>query len=193
MMVSPARWLLCLPLLVAATAACAFATPPTVIPAQGTVEVAFSPWGDPEEALLRLMQSARSSIRVQAYLFTSRPLAAALLDARRRGVRVEVLADREQATSGQIPLLAAAGVPVRVEVRYAAAHNKIVIVDGELPQGAVATGSFNFTWSAKARNAENLLILRGNPALVRAYLDNWLRHASDAVPYDEAMLTTHRR
>ena len=46
------------------------------------------------------------------------------------------------------------------------------------------TGSYNFTWSAQARNAENLLILRGNPALVRRYLDNWQRHRDEAQKYE---------
>ena len=45
---------------------------------------------------------------------------------------------------------------------------------------AVATGSYNFTRSARVANAENLLILRGNPALVRAYLGNWRRHKAEA-------------
>jgi phosphatidylserine/phosphatidylglycerophosphate/cardiolipin synthase-like enzyme len=171
----------------------AFDAPPSsAIKATGTVEVAFSPWDDPEAALIRLIQSAKRSIRIQAYLFTSRPLARALLDAHSRGVAVEVLADAEQTARGdnsQIPLLAMAGIPVHVEVRYAAAHNKILIVDAELPGAAVATGSFNFTYSAQARNAENLLILRGNRKLVRTYLDNWQRHRLDAVPYAEAVLT----
>ena len=54
--------------------------------------------------------------------------------------------------------------------------------------GAVVTGSYNFTWSARMRNAENVVILRGNPPVLRAYLDNWKRHRAEAVPYAEAML-----
>ncbi|MFZ5508766.1 MAG: phospholipase D family protein [Pseudomonadota bacterium] len=168
------------------------ARPAGALKATGTVEVAFSPWDDPEAALIRLIRSAKRSVRVQAYLFTSRRLARALLDAHSRGVAVEVLADREQTARGdnsQIPVLATAGIPIHIEVRYAAAHNKILIVDAELPGAAVATGSFNFTYSAQARNAENLLILRGNRRLVHAYLDNWQRHRAEAVPYAEAVLT----
>lgn len=179
-------------LCVAGSASALDPQPGGTVAASGTVEVAFSPWGDPEGALLRLVHSARRSVRVQAYLFTSRPLARALLDARGRGVTVEVLADAEQTArtrNSQIPLLSAAGIPVGLEVRYAAAHNKILIVDAELPDGAVATGSFNFTYSARARNAENLIILRGNRALVQAYLDNWRRHSAEAVPYAQAVLT----
>ena len=50
---------------------------------------------------------------------------------------------------------------------------------------AVVTGSYNFTFSAQARNAENLVIMRGNAVLARRYLDNWQRHRGEAVAYSE--------
>lgn len=52
---------------------------------------------------------------------------------------------------------------------------------------ALVTGSYNFTFSAQARNAENLLILRGNAPLSGVYLDNWRRHQADALPYAEVI------
>jgi phosphatidylserine/phosphatidylglycerophosphate/cardiolipin synthase-like enzyme len=161
------------------------------VPAVGTVEVAFTPWDDAEGKLLGLIDGARKTLHVQAYLLTSRSLAKALIEAHRRGVRVEVLADREMVAKGensQVPLLAAAGVPVWLEVRYAAAHNKILLVDAQEAANAVATGSYNYTFSAQARNAENLVILRGNGPLVRAYLDNWQRHRAEALPFAEGLL-----
>jgi len=165
--------------------------PGTLHAAQGTVEVLFSPHDDAQAAMLRVLRAARHSVHVQAFLFTSRTLAAALIEARARGVSVEVLADREQTLHGansQIPLLAEAGIPVALEVRYAAAHNKIMLVDAAQAGGAVITGSYNFTYSARTRNAENVVILRGNPPVLRAYLDNWKRHRAEALPYAEARL-----
>lgn len=153
----------------------------TPLPATGTVEVLFTPWDDAEGALLRVIEKARSSIHVQAYAFTSRNIGWALGEAKKRGVTVEVLADREQ-TKPRSPLymLRDGGVPVWVETRYAAAHNKVMLIDAESADPVVITGSYNFTWSAQARNAENLLILRGNPALAARYLANWRRHRADA-------------
>ena len=156
------------------------------LPAQGTVEVLFTPWDDAEGALLAAIRQARQSIHVQAYTFSSRNIGWALGEAKKRGVRVEMLTDREQATRNEHSLvntLHDAGIPIWFEVRYSAAHNKVMIIDAESPDAVVVTGSYNFTYSAQARNAENLLILRGNPALARAYLDNWRRHRHDAVPY----------
>ena len=153
------------------------------LPATGAVEVLFTPWDDAEGAVVRTLGEAKTSIHVQAYLLTSRSIARALQDAKARGVTVEILTDKEMVSKGDnslIPKLAAEGIPVWLETRYAAAHNKVLLIDAPGAHGIVITGSYNFTWSAQARNAENLLILRGNPALVRRYLDNWQRHRGDA-------------
>jgi phosphatidylserine/phosphatidylglycerophosphate/cardiolipin synthase-like enzyme len=161
------------------------------LPAVGTMEVLFTPWDDAEGALIREIGAARKQLRVQAYLVTSRNIANALTAAHERGVKVEVLADRDMVTKGSnslVPQLHAAGIAVRLETRYAAAHNKILLIDAEGDAPVVITGSYNFTFSAQARNAENVLILRGNRALARAYLDNWRRHRDEALPYAEALL-----
>ncbi|MCX8085996.1 MAG: phospholipase D family protein [Rhodocyclaceae bacterium] len=168
---------------------CAFLTllvpaaPAAELPAVGRVEVFFTPWDDAEGALLRALEGARHSIHVQAFLLTSRSIANALIEAHRRGIKVAVLADREMAIKGensQLPQLAAAGIEVRLESRYASAHNKIILIDAESEAPVVVTGSYNFTFSAQARNAENLLILRGNWPLAQAYLANWRRHRDEA-------------
>lgn len=182
----PERGLGGLPLLVAvalffSATVGAGATAP--LPATGTVEVLFTPWDDAEGAIVRVLGKARDSIHVQAYLLTSRSIARALQEAKVRGVAVEVLADREMLVKSDkslLPQLHEVGIPVWLETRYAAAHNKLLLVDAATTDAIVITGSYNFTWSAQARNAENLLILRGNPALARRYLDNWRRHRDEA-------------
>jgi phosphatidylserine/phosphatidylglycerophosphate/cardiolipin synthase-like enzyme len=157
-----------------------------VLPAQGSVEVLFTPWDDAERALLGVIGEARHTIHVQAYTLSSRNIGRALEAAKQRGVAVEILADREQAERNeysQLQTLSDSGIPVWYEVRYAAAHNKIMIIDGEESAPIVVTGSYNFSFAAQARNAENLLILRGNAPLARAYLANWRRHRQDAEPF----------
>lgn len=154
------------------------------------LEAVFSPWDDVEGRLLQLLAGARKTVRVQAFLFTSRPLARALIAAHRRGVNVAVLADREMVSRGnnsQIPILAAAGIPVWLETGYASAHNKILLIDAAEADCVVATGSYNYTFSAQARNAENVLIVRGDRELARSYQKNWQRHRDDALPLVEAL------
>lgn len=160
------------------------------LPARGTVQVLFSPWDDAEGALLKVIGDARRSIHVQAFVLTSRNIGRALGEAARRGVRVEVLADAEQVLRNErsmIHTLHDSGIPVWLEVRYASAHNKIMLIDAEGKKPVVVTGSYNFSFSAQARNAENLVILRGNAPLARAYLENWRRHQAEALSYAEVV------
>lgn len=156
------------------------------IAARGSVEVVFSPWDDVEGRLIAALGEARQSVHVQAYLLTSRNIARALQQAHERGVRVLILADADMVRNGdssQVPKLAAAGIPVWLETRYANAHNKVMLIDVDSEAPLVITGSYNYTWSAQARNAENLLLLRDNPAVAHRYLKNWQRHQRDAQVY----------
>ena len=59
---------------------------PTPAASQDGVEVFFSPNGGCTEAMIDEIQNAKGSILVQAYSFTSAPIAKALLNAHKRGV-----------------------------------------------------------------------------------------------------------
>jgi phosphatidylserine/phosphatidylglycerophosphate/cardiolipin synthase-like enzyme len=120
--------------------------------------------------LVQVLSNAKRTILVQAYNFTSAPIAKALLDAHKRGVRVQVILDKSQPTEkySSADFLANQGVPTLIDAEHAIAHNKIMIIDGE----TVLTGSFNFTKAAQEKNAENLLIIR-DPALAAQYIQNW--------------------
>ncbi len=159
---------------------------PAQIPARGTVQLAFTPWDNAEGMIVDCIRQARRQILVQAYSFTSRALANALIAAKRRGVDVQVLADREQTFGGEasrIPELEQAGIPVMLELRYQSAHNKVMVIDPGSADAAVITGSYNWTYAAQFKNAENVLILRHNDAVANAYAANWRRHSVDALPY----------
>jgi len=159
--------------------------PALPFPASGTVQVAFAPREDAEGLVVEAIGEAQRQILVQAFSFTSRRIAQALIGARRRGVEVLVTADREQAVAGEgsrLRDLAAAGIPVWLETRYAAAHSKVMIIDAGTRDSAVITGSFNWTAGAQRRNAENVLVLRRNRELANAYEANWRRHQAQASP-----------
>ena len=156
------------------------------VAAQGTVQAAFAPWDNIEQLITDAIVAADKQILVQAYLLTSKKIAAALIAARHRHVDVRVLIDAEQLTkvaSTVAPELASAGIPVWIETKYQNAHNKIIVIDADTPDATVITGSYNFTWTAQHRNAENVLIVRKNPVLASHYVLNWERHRQEAVPY----------
>lgn len=66
------------------------------IPASGTMEVYFSPKGGATEAVVAEIGKAQKAILVQAYSFTSPPIAKALLEVHKRGVKVEAILDKSQ-------------------------------------------------------------------------------------------------
>jgi phosphatidylserine/phosphatidylglycerophosphate/cardiolipin synthase-like enzyme len=136
-------------------------------------EVYFSPHGGCTEAIIKELNKAKNTILVQAYSFTSAPIAKALLDAHKRGVKVEVILDKSQRTQkySSATFLFNAGIPVKIDAQHAKAHNKVMIIDGE----TVITGSFNFTKAAEEKNAENLLIIR-DEKLAEGYIKNWQEH-----------------
>lgn len=153
------------------------------VAAQGTMQVAFAPWDDVEGLIVERLDQARTQVLVQAYLLTSRPIVDALVAARQRGVDVRVLMDGGQLdknSTERLQQLRAAGVPVWLETRYRNAHNKVIVIDAALASATVITGSFNFTWSAQHKNAENILVLGKNPPLAARYAANWQRHRQDA-------------
>ena len=61
-----------------------------------SLQVLFTPWDNAEQALLKEIGRAQKQILVQAFVFTSRTLAQALIQAQQRGVQVQILADRER-------------------------------------------------------------------------------------------------
>lgn len=157
--------------------------PPPVVAAQGTIQSAFAPWDDIEALIVGQLNAAQRQILMQAYLLTSRPITDALVAARKRGIDVRVLMDAGQLdknSEDRLRQLRAAGIPVWLETDYRNAHNKVIIIDAALPTATVITGSYNFTWSAQHKNAENVLILGKNPPLAARYASNWQRHRQDA-------------
>jgi phosphatidylserine/phosphatidylglycerophosphate/cardiolipin synthase-like enzyme len=70
--------------------------------AEGTparVAVYFSPHGGAADAVVRAVHAAQQQILVQAYSFTSAPIAKALLDAHKRGVKILAVLDKANETN----------------------------------------------------------------------------------------------
>ena len=159
---------------------------PPILPASGTVQVAFTPGDDAGKLIADAINSAQHQVLVQAFSFTHRKIAEALIAARRRGVDVKVIADKDQThriPTSVIARIAAEGVPVFTDSDHASAHNKVMVIDADSPNAILITGSFNFTQAAQHKNAENVLVMRENPALIEFYLKNWHHHYEHSQPY----------
>ena len=145
-----------------------------------TLEVYFSPHGGCTDAIIRELNQAKSTVLVQAYSFTSAPIAKALVNAHKRGVKVEVILDKSQRTEkySSADFLHNSGIPTKIDAQHAIAHNKVMIIDGE----TVITGSFNFTKAAEENNAENVLVIH-DKKLAERYTRNWQDHAQHSEIY----------
>jgi phosphatidylserine/phosphatidylglycerophosphate/cardiolipin synthase-like enzyme len=134
------------------------------------LKVCFTPGQNCTETIVGHLNQAKQSIFVQAYSFTSAPIAKALMQAKKRGVAVKIILDKSQRTQkySSLHFFLNQGIPVWIDTKPAIAHNKVMIID----QATVITGSFNFTKAAQMRNAENVLIIQDTP-LAQQYLANW--------------------
>lgn len=152
-------------------------------PHERKIEAHFSPHTPPdigpEAAIIRELDAAKWDIKVQAYGFTSKPIADALIAAYGRKIIVEVVLDDSNLHDGrsQASRCRDAGIAVRFDKKHAIAHNKVMVIDERL----TITGSWNLTESAEHRNAENIVILRSRPVAAE-YLENWTRHKWHSEP-----------
>jgi len=156
------------------TSAFAKVEPAAAVAPKSDIKAYFSPNGGCTDAIVAQLDAAKVSVDVQAYSFTSAPIAKAVVDAKDRGVKVRVILDKSQETEkySSLTFLHNAGVPTWVDHKHAIAHNKIMIIDGK----TLLTGSFNFTKAAEQSNAENLLVIRENAELIAAYQKNFEEH-----------------
>lgn len=134
------------------------------------IKTCFTPGQNCTQLIINQINAAQRSIEMQAYSFTSKPIANALISAHDRGISIFVLLDKSNIRSHNsvINALRSSHIPFLIDYKPAIAHNKIMIFDS----ATVLTGSFNFTASAQKRNAENLIII-DNKNLAQKYLANF--------------------
>ena len=145
--------------------------------AEMVVQACFSPAGKCSSLIIREIQQAKKEILVAVYAFTSDELATVVVQAKKRGLAVQVVIDRDfdagnERSKGKF--LEAQRVPVR---RIAAIKSNPPVKDGGLmhqkfailDRSAVLTGSYNWTHAADRLNDENLLFFRDAGPLAEEY------------------------
>jgi len=155
------------------------AAPQAMAPDDGITPL-FSPGGGCTDAIVAELAAATKSIDIQAYSFTSKPIADAVADAYDRGVHTRIILDKTQEAerASCANYLRGRHIQVYIDDQHSLAHSKIMLIDGKV----LITGSFNFTKSSEEKNAENLLIIRNRPKLMAAYHENFEHHLSHSIP-----------
>jgi len=135
-----------------------------------TYEICFTPGENCTDLIIKNMNKAKKSLLVQAYSFTSAPIAKAIIEAKNRGVDVKVILDKSQFSQkySSSKFLMNQEIQIWKDDKVAIAHNKVMIID----ENITITGSFNFTKAAQSKNAENVLIIEDS-VLAKKYSENW--------------------
>ena len=137
-----------------------------------TSDDSAAPW------VIKVINGANKQILLAAYSFTSKPITAALVAAKKRGVKVYAVLDKSNETEkySTLHMLRSAAIPVKIDRAHAIQHNKYMIIDG----ATVETGSFNYTSSAEKRNAENVVVISGDQQVVKRFAQDWNTHWAHA-------------
>jgi phosphatidylserine/phosphatidylglycerophosphate/cardiolipin synthase-like enzyme len=147
------------------------------------VQACFSPVGRCSGHIVREIDQAQREILVAVYAFTSDDLAWALVKARKRGVKVQVVLDKEfdkGRENSKGLFLEQQGISVRrvfgadrkkAEKETGLMHQKFAVIDRKV----VVTGSYNWTVAAEKFNDENLLLFRDAAPLADEYRKEFFR------------------
>ncbi|MDD5303190.1 MAG: phospholipase D-like domain-containing protein [Elusimicrobia bacterium] len=146
--------------------------------------VAFRPNEPVESHIVRAIESSKESIQIALYEFTSRGILKALLAAKKRGVKIEVIlcdssvnphneadADYKRYRSEQIWALIRNDLDVTVigrPTKYGINHHKFAVFDGKMAE----FGSYNWTYTSEKNHYENVLF-SADADRVKAYQDAW--------------------
>lgn len=116
------------------------------------LELHYAPLENLETIDVNMIGTAEFSIDMAAFCLTDRPVIAALVAAKARGVEIRIVLDPSQRHAW--PELQALGDSVRVKHRGPLMHLKSYLVDGQM----LRTGSANFTASGLKHQDNDLAL-----------------------------------
>ncbi len=135
-------------------------------------EVLFSPGQDIPENIAYYISNARRSVDLCVFTISDDILGNCIRRAHEKGVKVRIITDNNKMrdTGSQIKELARQGVPVKIDNSRYHMHNKFGLIDGKI----AFTGSYNWTYTAKTHNQENIVITT-NYTIVHKFIDEFER------------------
>ncbi|MBQ7450049.1 hypothetical protein IJS77_01430 [bacterium] len=125
-----------------------------------SITAAFSPQDKIiTSQLLPIINNAKKSIYIEAFVFTHKTLANSIIAAKNRGVEIKIIVDATNtspSSSSMVKTLRANGVPVKIENFAGKMHMKTIIVDDDY----FIAGSMNLSNSGENYNDENVLFIK---------------------------------
>lgn len=134
------------------------------------------------DRFLSYLKSASKSIDVCVFTLSDNAIANILRDKHRAGVKVRIMSDNEcvHNKGADIKNLAEMGIPVKLDVSEYHMHHKFCVVDDAL----LINGSFNWTYSASRKNAENITITT-HRAFVEDFKEQFAKMWADEKSFEE--------
>ncbi|MFT8890051.1 MAG: phospholipase D-like domain-containing protein [Ethanoligenens sp.] len=150
----------------------------------GDVSVYFPRAGqDAEGQLISELGTAKKTLDVAIYSFTDTKIADAIAAAKKRGVTVCLISDREcsseAAQKKALNVVKAAGIPIKINSHQGIMHLKVSIIDDSV----TTTGNFNYTKSAQSVNDENLVVIN-NTQISQQYEVQFTRMWNDTSDFE---------
>jgi phosphatidylserine/phosphatidylglycerophosphate/cardiolipin synthase-like enzyme len=149
-----------------------------------TLEVFYGPEDRPAERIVALYAGARKFIYLASYGLTYPSIIKSLISAKKRGVEVRVITDRERAQDPKqrtaLRTLSLAGIPIKINRHDGLMHIKQAIVDDQVN----TSGSMNQTASGAFYNDERLDIIH-DAASTRQAKQKFLYMWADQSRYED--------
>ncbi|MEK6564224.1 MAG: phospholipase D-like domain-containing protein [Candidatus Omnitrophota bacterium] len=131
-------------------------------------EVYFSPEGNIRSRIIKAIDNSRLSIDIAIFDFTSQEIKASLENAKKRGLKIRIIADSRQYKGAHsvVQLLIDSGFDVKIRRGKSRGimHNKFAIFDKTL----LFTGSYNWSDNAEFFNYENAIFI-SDTEVIRKY------------------------
>lgn len=157
---------------------------------QGQTTVYFSPDQKPTTQLLELIKTCKRQLYAAIYMFTDQRIAKAVIDAKSRGVDVQVIVDQIsfEGSYGKAEFLKNNNIstwvffpPVAKKRSFynsSLMHNKFAVIDDK-----VVTGSFNWTVAADRKNRENMVVITNEPQIVALFTKEFHKIKTECIYY----------
>ena len=131
-------------------------------------EIYFSPEGDAANRIIKAIDSSNSTIDLAIFDLTSQDISQAFERAKKRGVKIRIIADSRQAKGAHSVIQSLLDEGFNIRIRHGKGrgimHNKFAIFDGKL----MVTGSYNWTNNAEHFNYENAVFIC-DPDIIKQY------------------------
>lgn len=113
----------------------------------------------PETALINVINSSKSTLNIAIYSITKYDIVDAIANAKKRGVDVKIITDKECSSSSsqskELSYLLRYNIPIKINSHSGLMHMKVTIADSS----TVTVGSYNYTQNASTENDEVLCVI----------------------------------